>query len=84
MTNLEITNFNIVSNDDVNIVTQYFPLGKWSNDPCYVLMICTGNGEMLVLTLGSKKVSKMIVDALDKLNHESFLHNNNMHTCVID
>jgi hypothetical protein len=84
MTNLEITDFNVVSNDDVNIVTQYFPLGKWSNGPCYVLMISTGDGEMLVLTLGSKKVSKMIVDALDKLNRKSFLHNNNMHTCVID
>ena len=84
MTNLEITNFNVEHNDDVNVITQYFPYGKWSSTSSYVLTLCIGEGQMLVLNLGSKKVSQMIIDALEKLNHKSSLNKDNMLTCVID
>jgi hypothetical protein len=82
MTNLEITNFNVESDFEAKIVAQYLPCGKWSNGPCYILIITTNSGDMLVLTLGSKIVSQKIVDTLDKLNGKSFLHKENMHTCV--
>lgn len=82
MTNLEITEFNVESDFEAKIVAQYLPCGKWSNGPCYILMISTNNGDMLVLTLGSKNVSQKIVDNLDKLNRQSFLHKDNMHTCI--
>jgi len=84
VTNLEITNFNVESDYEVNIVAQYLPYGQWNDRPCYVLMLSVGNGEMLVLTLDSKNISRKIVDTLDKLNHQSFLHKDNMHTCVTE
>ena len=84
MTNLEITNFNIESDYDVNIVAQYLPYGKWNDKPCVILILSTGNGEMLILNLNSKNISKKIVDTLDKLNRQSYLHKNNMHTFIAE
>ena len=84
MTNLEITEFEIGLSQNLNIIAQYIPQGKWSSKPSIVLTINTSNGDMLILNFNSKKTSQMIVDILDKLNHESYQQKDKIHLCVND
>jgi len=82
--NLDVIKFDIITEKDFCVITQFFPLGKWSPNPCFVMILSTGDSNMLVLTFNSSKVCNMIIDGLDKIKRKAFLDKGNIQSCIVE